>query len=79
MNQKELKIALFVPDEEAKKFMLFQQHFEVFSTMLEQGVFSQKSSSVTLHFDPSGRLGAIDVTRHAWRAGKVTNTPPHVL
>lgn len=67
----ELKVAIFVPDEDAKKFLLFQQHYDAFSTMLEQGVFDSRSSSVTLHFDQSGDLGAIDKTTHAWNSRKL--------
>ncbi len=75
MIQKELKIALFVPDEEAKKFILFQKHYAVFSVLLEQGVFDSKSSSVTLHFDQSGELGAIDKTSHSWNSRKLRTGP----
>lgn len=53
------KIAIYVLDDEAKKFMLFQQHYELFSLLLEKGVFDQKSAAISLHFDHLGTLQTI--------------------
>jgi hypothetical protein len=54
------KIAIFVPDEDAAKFLLFQEHYELFSIMLESGVFHIRNGSAILHFDKDGILQAIN-------------------
>ena len=56
------KIAIFVPDEEAKKFLMFQkyyEYFEMFMLLVEKGVFSQKSACIELNFDHNGVLQTI--------------------
>ncbi len=57
MNQ---KIAIYVPDEEAKLFMQFQEHYKTFKLLYESGVFDVKNGSVTLHMDNGGSIKAIN-------------------
>lgn len=52
----ETKIAIYIPDEEAKKFLMFQEYYDVFSLMLEHKVFEQKGATLLLHFDKFGKL-----------------------
>lgn len=54
--EKPLEIAIYIPNEEAKKWLLFQQHYDTFMTLVERGVFNQKSATVTLRFDHLGVL-----------------------
>lgn len=54
------KIAVYIPDEDAQKFLLFQQYYDVFSLMVESGVFDIKNGSAALHFDKNGELLAIN-------------------
>lgn len=54
------KIAVYIPDAEAEKFLLFQRYFEQFSLLVENGVFEVKNGSVALHFDKNGELMAIN-------------------
>lgn len=54
------KIAVFIPDQEAQQFLLFQQHFEPFSIMIDANLFSIRNGSATLHFDSSGTLQTIN-------------------
>lgn len=53
-------IAIYVPDEEAKKFLLFQEHYDEFCLLLESGVFDVRNGSVTLHMDKQGSIKAIN-------------------
>jgi len=53
-------IAIYVPDEEARKFLLFQEHYETFCLLLESGVFDVSNGSVTLHMDKQGSIKAIN-------------------
>lgn len=53
------KIALYVPDEEAKQFLLFQQYFDPISILVDQKVFEQKNALVTLFFDHLGVLQSV--------------------
>ena len=54
------KIAVYIPDEDAEKFLLFQRYFDTFSLMVESGVFEIKNGSAALHFDKNGDLLAIN-------------------
>jgi len=54
------KIAIYVPDEDAKKFLKFQEHYDLFTLLLESGVFQQKNAAIILNFDEHGILQAID-------------------
>lgn len=40
--------------------MLFQEHYGVFDLLIKNGVFVQKSASVTLNFDHNGILQTIE-------------------
>lgn len=53
-------IAVYIPDEEAKKFLVFQQYYEPFSLMLEKKVFEQKNCFVSLFFDQNAVLQTIE-------------------
>lgn len=53
------KIPIYVLDEDAKKFLLFQQYYDIFCTMIDNGVFATKNGSVSLHFDNNGTLQTI--------------------
>lgn len=52
-------IIIAIPNDKDKKWDLFQKYHELFSVLLEKGVFSQKNASVTLHFDKNGILQLI--------------------
>lgn len=54
------KIAVYIPDEDAQKFLLFQQYYDIFTLMVESGVFDIKNGSAALHFDKNGELLAIN-------------------
>lgn len=54
-----IKIPIFLPNEEAKKFLLFQQYYLPFMLMVEKGVFDQKNATVSLDFDKNGVLRSI--------------------
>lgn len=54
------KIAVYIPDNEASQFLLFQQYFEPFSLCVDNGVFDIRNGSAILHFDANGTLQAIN-------------------
>ncbi len=54
------QIAIYVPDEEARKFLQFQEHYDEFCLLLESGVFDVRNGSVTLHMDKQGAIKAIN-------------------
>ena len=54
------KIAIYIPDEEAKLFLAFQEHFETFNLLLDHGVFDVRNGSVTMHMDKNGAIKAIN-------------------
>ena len=54
------KVAIFVPDSEAKQFLLFQQYFEPFTTLVDAGVFHIRNGSAVLHFDSEGVLQLVN-------------------
>ncbi len=48
-----------MPDEDVKKFLVFQEHYDVFSLLLDRGVFNIRNGSAALHFDANGILQAV--------------------
>jgi len=57
--EKPIKVAVYIADDDAKKFLLFQEHYDVFSVLLDKDVFDQKNATVSLHFDHQGVLQVI--------------------
>lgn len=60
------KIAVYIPDEDAKKFLAFQENYELFSLLLEKGVFHQKNGCIMLNFDQNGILQTIERKDYLW-------------
>jgi len=52
-------IAIYIPDEEAKQFLLFKEYQNKFCLLLEAGVFSIKNGSAMLNFDAFGSITTI--------------------
>jgi len=53
-------IAIFIPDKEAQKFILFQKYYNTFMTLVNSDVFEQKNGKVILHFDANSVLQVIE-------------------
>lgn len=58
--QKKIEVAVYMPDEEAKMFLLFQQHYPAISILLKSGALDVRNGSVVLHFSPEGELKAVN-------------------
>lgn len=56
------KVAVYIADAEAQKFLLFNQHYDTFDILLNNGVFDIKSGNALLHFDHLGVLQNITRT-----------------
>lgn len=54
------KIAIYIPDEEAKKFLLFQEYYKEFCLLVDAGVFKIRNGSAVIHFDKRGEIKAIN-------------------
>jgi hypothetical protein len=54
------KIAVYIPDEEAKKFLLFQEYYQEFCLLIDSGVFKIRNGSAVIHFDKRGEIKAIN-------------------
>jgi len=52
-------IPVFMPDDEVKKFLVFQQFYQPISILVENGVFEQKNATILLDFDKDGELKGI--------------------
>jgi len=54
------KVAIYIPDEEAKKFLLFQEYYDEFCLLLDAGVFKIRNGSAVIHFDKKGDIKTIN-------------------
>lgn len=54
-----IEVAVYMPDAEAQKFLLFKQYFEPFSLMVDKNVFGQKNALISLFFDHDAVLQTI--------------------
>lgn len=59
-------VTLLLPEEEAKKWVMFQKYYDVFSLIMDRKVFEIKGGSATLHFDAEGQLQAINRSDTLW-------------
>jgi len=55
-----IEVAVYMPDNEARQFLLFKEHFDVFITLVEAHVFEQHNASIVLNFDNNGVLQVIE-------------------
>jgi excinuclease UvrABC helicase subunit UvrB len=53
------QIPVYLPDEEVKKFMVFQEFYVPIVLMIESDVFKQKNATILLDFDKLGVLRSI--------------------
>lgn len=58
--EKKIEVAVYLPDEQAKQFLLFQQHYDVLSILIDSGALDVRNGSVVLHFSPEGELKAVN-------------------
>lgn len=50
------EITIFATDEVARKFILFQKYYEIFSLLVDRGVFNTKNGTIAMDFDKDGVL-----------------------
>lgn len=53
------QVTVFLIPEEAGKFLIFQQHYEPISKMIDSGVFQQRNATLKMYFDHEGVLQTI--------------------
>lgn len=63
------KIPIFIPDEEAKKFLIFQEHYDIFVAMQAADAFSVGWGKVVLNF-ANYELQNVVREEVAWRREK---------
>lgn len=49
-------IPIFLPDADAKLFLVFQENFDTFATLIEADVFTQRNATILMDFDSGGVL-----------------------
>lgn len=57
--ENKITVAVYIPDEDAKKFLLFQQYYDPFCILLESKFFEQKKATLAVSFDHNGLLQTI--------------------
>lgn len=60
-------ITLLLPESEAKKWLLFQQYYDTFTILVENGAFEVKNGNVVMNFDLNGTLKSIARNDLLWR------------
>lgn len=61
------KIPVFMPDEEVKQFLIFQQYFKPITVLINAHVFEQKDATILLDFDHSGTLVKVRRNDALWK------------
>lgn len=59
MSHEIKEITVYLDEEQAKQFVLFQKHYRFFSLLIDKKVFNQRGAEVSLHFDSKGSLNQI--------------------
>jgi hypothetical protein len=52
-------ITIFLNEEEAKRWLVFQKNYDLFMLLVERGVFDIRNGSATLNFNPTGQITTI--------------------
>ena len=58
--ERKIEVAVYMPDEQAAQFLLFQQHYDKISILIKSGAFDVRNGSVIMHFAPNGELRAVN-------------------
>lgn len=66
MMTNKIEVAVYMPDEQAKKFLLFQEYYDLFKVMIDSGVFMIRNGEAVLHFDENGTLQVVDRNDHIY-------------
>ena len=53
-------VAIYVTDEEAKRFVMFQKHYAIIGLLDSVGAFDIKSGSIKLNFNDKGMISTIE-------------------
>lgn len=53
-------VSVEMTEDEASRFIAYQQYHDIFNVLLDNGVFDTKNGSVVLHFNFQGQLMKID-------------------
>jgi len=59
-NMEKENIPVYMPDADAAKFLLFQEHYDAFCLLVDSGVFNVRNGSVTIHMDNDSSIKAIN-------------------
>lgn len=56
----ENEVTVYLNQDEAKKFILFQNYFDTFGILLDAKVFDQRATAITLNIDKQGHIRSIE-------------------
>lgn len=62
-------------EQDAKLFVLFQQHYEEFALLVDNRVFDVKNGSAELHFNRGGQIVSIDLHAKVFRRATLVDSP----
>jgi len=68
-----VEIPVYMTNYDAKLFLEFQRHHDIFALMVDKKVFDQKGAAITLHFDNNGLLKTITRADVLYLLGKQFN------
>lgn len=51
---------IFLNDEDSKKFLVFMEHYDAFSTLLDHGCFTMVSGECTIYYNGEGKIRRIE-------------------
>lgn len=57
---KQIEVAVYLPDEQAKQFLEFQEYYDKIVVLIKSGALQVKNGSVVMHFDHLGTLKAVN-------------------
>jgi hypothetical protein len=50
------KTAIFLIPAEVNQFLLFREHYDIFSTLIDARIYEVKNGNITINFDHEGTL-----------------------
>lgn len=60
IGEKQNKVIVELTEFDAKLFLEFQKNYNIFSTLVQSGVFNIRNGNATINFDKDGVIREID-------------------
>lgn len=63
-TEKTLETPVYLSEYQLQNFVKFQKNLALFILLEKHGALDLTNATVSIHFNPEGKVGSVDVLRH---------------